>query len=237
MHPLTHTLSAEHGVPLPLTRFLSVSPDQEGGTPSPDLWANNPTAPTLTRTSSNLAISAPLVIISRSTAHGVTVTSFSSRPRSRLGAPSQPPFEDENDGEFSPFGNRINVHHSAATTAGNSTKATTEEGSSTGTDAAPGLIALGGAGSTEDEPDPYAYPYPEHSLGGKEDQVPYLGGNGDLMDGREGMTPFDVLQSVFGNSLAPGELEGALRRNGWDFESTMEYLVDRQQQQQRGPEQ
>lgn len=53
------------------------------------------------------------------------------------------------------------------------------------------------------------------------------------MDGREGMTPFDVLQSVFGNSLAPGELEDALGRNGWDFEGTMQYLVDRQQQQQQ----
>ena len=103
MHTLTRTLSAEHGRPLPLTRFLSVSPDQEGGTPSPNLGAYNPTPPTLTRTSSNLAISAPLVIPSLSTAPGATVTSFSSRPRSRLGAPSRPPFEDEDDGEFSPF--------------------------------------------------------------------------------------------------------------------------------------
>ena len=196
MHPLTRTLSAEHGDPLPLTRSLSVSSDQGRGTPSPDLWAQHRAAPTLTLTSSNLAISAPLVILSRPPTPGATVTSFSSRPNSRLGAPSRPPFEDEND-EFSPFGKRINVHHSAATTAGNSSKATSEEGSSTGTDAAPGLIALGGAGSTEDEPDPYAYPYPEHLLGGMEDQAPYLGRSGDLMDGREGMTPFGVLQLVF----------------------------------------
>ena len=39
------------------------------------------------------------------------------------------------------------------------------------------------------------------------------------------MTPFDVLQSAFGNSLSPGELDDALGRNGWDFESTMEYWV------------
>ena len=50
-----------------------------------------------------------------------------------------------------------------------------------------------------------------------EDQAPYLGGSGDLMDGREGMTPFDVLRLVFGNLLSPGELEDALGRNGWDL--------------------
>ena len=37
------------------------------------------------------------------------------------------------------------------------------------------------------------------------------------MDGREGITPFDALQSVFGNTVAPGELEDALVRNGWDL--------------------
>src|SRR5258706_10177699 len=73
MHPLTRTLSAEHIVPLPLTRSLSVSSDQGRGTPSPDLWAHNPTAPTLTRTSSNLAIAAPLVIPSRSPTPGANV--------------------------------------------------------------------------------------------------------------------------------------------------------------------
>ena len=99
------------------------------------------------------------------------------------------------------------------------------------------MIALGGAGSTEDEPNPYAYPYPEHLLGGMEEQAPDLGGSGDLMDRREGMVPFDVLQSIVGNSLAPGELDDAFGRKGWDFESTMQCLVDRQQQQQRGPEQ
>lgn len=161
--------------------------------------------------------------------------SFGSRPNSRLGAPSRPPFEDDDDDEFSPFGKRINIQPSAAATATNSNKTTSEEGSSAGADAPPGLIALGGAGSTEDEAEPYTYPYPEHLMGGMEDQAPYLGGSGDLMDGRDGMTPFDVLQSVFGNSLAPGELEDALGRNGWDFEGTMQYLVDRQQQ--RGQEQ
>jgi hypothetical protein len=42
-----------------------------------------------------------------------------------------------------------------------------------------------------------------------------------------GMTPFDVLSSVFGSSLAPSELEDALAANGYDFERAMAWLVDR----------
>ncbi|KAJ7453957.1 hypothetical protein B0H11DRAFT_2069868 [Mycena galericulata] len=43
----------------------------------------------------------------------------------------------------------------------------------------------------------------------------------------EGMTPFDVLSSVFGSTLAPSELEDALAANGYDFERAMAWLVDR----------
>ncbi|KZS94503.1 hypothetical protein SISNIDRAFT_473951 [Sistotremastrum niveocremeum HHB9708] len=42
----------------------------------------------------------------------------------------------------------------------------------------------------------------------------------------DGMTPFDVLSSVFGATLAPSELEEALERNGFDFERAMAWLVD-----------
>ena len=55
----------------------------------------------------------------------------------------------------------------------------------------------------------------------------------------DGMTPFDVLASVFGSSLAPSELEEALAVNGYEFERAMQWLVDRANpnppsQQQRG---
>ncbi|KAJ3754135.1 hypothetical protein EV360DRAFT_52192 [Lentinula raphanica] len=56
----------------------------------------------------------------------------------------------------------------------------------------------------------------------------------------DGMTPFDVLTSVFGATLAPSELEEALASNGYDFDRAMAWLVDRtvplqqQQQQQNG---
>jgi hypothetical protein len=41
------------------------------------------------------------------------------------------------------------------------------------------------------------------------------------------MTPFDVLSSVFGSTLAPSELEDALATNGYDFDRAMAWLVDR----------
>ncbi|KAI0080186.1 hypothetical protein K474DRAFT_1658186 [Panus rudis PR-1116 ss-1] len=43
----------------------------------------------------------------------------------------------------------------------------------------------------------------------------------------DGMTPFDVLSSVFGATLAPSELEEALANNAYDFERAMSWLVDR----------
>ena len=43
----------------------------------------------------------------------------------------------------------------------------------------------------------------------------------------DGMTPFDVLSSVFGSTLAPSELEDALANNAYDFERAMAWLVDR----------
>ncbi|KAF8899633.1 hypothetical protein CPB84DRAFT_1709570 [Gymnopilus junonius] len=43
----------------------------------------------------------------------------------------------------------------------------------------------------------------------------------------DGMTPFDVLSSVFGSTLAPSELEEALAANGFDFDRAMAWLVDR----------
>jgi hypothetical protein len=43
----------------------------------------------------------------------------------------------------------------------------------------------------------------------------------------DGMTPFDVLSSVFGSTLAPSELEEALAANGFDFDRAMAWLIDR----------
>ncbi|KIY52861.1 hypothetical protein FISHEDRAFT_63549 [Fistulina hepatica ATCC 64428] len=43
----------------------------------------------------------------------------------------------------------------------------------------------------------------------------------------DGMTPFDVLSSVFGSTLAPSELEEALAASGYDFELAMSSLIER----------
>lgn len=43
----------------------------------------------------------------------------------------------------------------------------------------------------------------------------------------DGMTPLDVLSSVFGSTLAPSELEDALSQNGYDFDRAMAWLIDR----------
>ncbi|KAI0763743.1 hypothetical protein BD413DRAFT_606456 [Trametes elegans] len=53
----------------------------------------------------------------------------------------------------------------------------------------------------------------------------------------DGMTPFDVLSSVFGATLAPSELEEALAANGYDFERAMTWLVDRSLQSHSSPSQ
>ncbi|KAG6907121.1 hypothetical protein DXG01_010453 [Tephrocybe rancida] len=52
----------------------------------------------------------------------------------------------------------------------------------------------------------------------------------------DGMTPFDVLSSVFGSTLAPSELEEALAANGYDFERAMAWLVDRTPPAQPAPQ-
>jgi len=43
----------------------------------------------------------------------------------------------------------------------------------------------------------------------------------------DGMTPFDVLSSIFGSTLAPSELEDALSSNAYDFDRAMQWLIER----------
>lgn len=44
--------------------------------------------------------------------------------------------------------------------------------------------------------------------------------------GTDGMTPFEVLHSIFGASVPPATLEEALNKNGYDFEAAMAWLID-----------
>jgi hypothetical protein len=43
----------------------------------------------------------------------------------------------------------------------------------------------------------------------------------------EGMTPLDVLVSVFGATMTPYELEDILAQHAWNFDDTMQFLVER----------
>ena len=66
-------------------------------------------------------------------------------------------------------------------------------------------------------------PYGAQSLDDAEQYDPDT--NPTLLDG---MTPLDVLGSIFGSALAPSELDEALQSNGYDFDRAMSWLVDRQ---------
>ncbi|KAG1760855.1 hypothetical protein EDD22DRAFT_980446 [Suillus occidentalis] len=75
--------------------------------------------------------------------------------------------------------------------------------------------------------DPLAQAYYQHGY----DYDPQFDGSVDDVEGTgyltDGMTPLDVLSSVFGSTLAPSELEDALSQNGYDFERAMAWLIDR----------
>ncbi|KAG1876623.1 hypothetical protein DFJ58DRAFT_755294 [Suillus subalutaceus] len=75
--------------------------------------------------------------------------------------------------------------------------------------------------------DPLAQSYYQHGY----DYDPQFDGSVDDAEGTgyltDGMTPLDVLSSVFGSTLAPSELEDALSQNGYDFDRAMAWLVDR----------
>ncbi|KAF8661374.1 hypothetical protein AX16_001467 [Volvariella volvacea WC 439] len=191
----------------PIPRPLSAASSTPGimtRSESPDLWAHS-TSP---RAPSKLAIAAPLIPDQSLLTRAATPSSLRSSVR-----PSD--FDEEND-PFNPFAteavynNVPNSDYDAQwSMASNSSRSPDE--------------AL-----YQDNQPPYTVPYgymPPDSL------VQY---DGDMdMDPdtaallTDGMTPFDVLSSVFGSSLAPSELEDALAANGFDFDKAMAWLVDR----------
>ncbi|EJD07486.1 uncharacterized protein FOMMEDRAFT_100748 [Fomitiporia mediterranea MF3/22] len=232
--------------PRPLSAASS-NPGTTGGfagrrteTPSPDLWAHGPGS---LRGASRLAIASPLIPDNSLLPPGTPPRAHT--PTSPLRISSQVGEEDEEEDPFDPFApskmNSAPTFHSISS----STNSTEFESSSS---AAEDPAALWGGG---------AYPHPSLSypdMFGEFDNVdPLYGphfdpqqmqavgnGNGNnLGDGTpemdsdaaaaltDGMTPFDVLTSVFGSTLAPSELEEALAMNGYDFERAMQWLVDR----------
>lgn len=170
-------------------------------TPSPDMWAHNPQRPT-----SKLAIAAPLTPDSALLPRALT-------PSSSLRSSMRPDDQSDEEDPFDPFA-ASNIPRSFHPVAGEF-------------DAQWPTPPLSGSSPSQDGPHvsgdaPYgvigqAPPPPEG-----EDMDPEAAAM--LTDG---MTPFDVLSSVFGATLAPSELEEALATNGYDFEKAMTWLVDR----------
>lgn len=169
-------------------------------TPSPDLWAHNPS-----RATSNLAIAAPLVPDS-------TLLSRSGTPTSSLRETIHP--GDDDDDPFDPFATKSGLRSFHPVSNADFDPQWSNSPSSNSSWSMDRFHA----------PEQLSPP----SYGSQPSQDSNLGADGDAADLlTDGMTPFDVLSSVFGASLAPSELEDALANNGYDFERAMAWLVDR----------
>ncbi|KAG2097946.1 uncharacterized protein F5147DRAFT_363789 [Suillus discolor] len=159
-------------------------------TPSPDLWSHSQL-----RATSNLAITAPLMLGDSLQPRAVTPSSLRSSLR--------PGEEDEEDDPFDPI---------APKTSSNSFHPIT-------------ITDFDRTSTSAD--DPLAQAYYQHGY----DYDPQFDGSVDDVEGTghftDGMTPLDVLSSVFGSTLAPSALEDALSQNGYDFNGAMAWLFDR----------
>ncbi|KAH9072184.1 hypothetical protein EDB83DRAFT_2361696 [Lactarius deliciosus] len=171
-------------------------------TPSPDLWAHGNS-----KVTSNLAIAAPLI-------PDTSLLSRSGTPNSSLRVSVHPDGDDEDD-PFDPFSQRAlprSFHPPSLpdfdpqwinSPASNSSLSDGYHQSGITDQVSP-------HSGSQLSPDTYMSKEPEGA---------------DMLT--DGMTPFDVLASVFGASLAPSELEEALAANGYDFERSMAWLIER----------
>ncbi|KAH9989849.1 hypothetical protein BJV77DRAFT_1061127 [Russula vinacea] len=172
-------------------------------TPSPDLWAHGNTKAT-----SNLAIAAPLI-------PNNSLLSRSGTPNSTLRVSIHPDEEDEENDPFDPFSQKAlpRSFHPPSLPEFDTQWMNSPASNSSLSD---GYHQLG----MTDRLSP--------PNGSRRSQENYLNNEPEGADMlTEGMTPFDVLASVFGASLAPSELEEALAANGYDFERSMAWLVER----------
>lgn len=172
---------------------------------SPDLWAHNlgPGSPNL-RATSNLAIAAPLIAEQSPSFQPRSLTPSSSLRTSLL-----PDDDDDDDDPFNPF------RPNPASHAFHSDKATIPDEY----DNMPWYHTMPAHNFTDSPPNELTDP--------SQNPVDLVMGAGGEYMFTDGMTPFDVLSSVFGSSLAPSELEDALTNNGFDFDRAMAWLVDR----------
>ncbi|KAJ7695120.1 hypothetical protein B0H17DRAFT_930914 [Mycena rosella] len=191
----------------PIPRPLSAASSNPGAllraeTPSPDMWSHSPLR-------SSLAIAAPL-IPERS------VTPSSSLRSSMLLRDEQD--DEEEEDPFDPFAARSLPRSFHSLSVSDYDTQWSNSSNSNSSRSPESLNHLPSHFSS----------YPDSSEGGfspPEDTAEMEAAAAAMLT--EGMTPFDVLSSVFGSTLAPSELEDALAANGYDFERAMAWLVDR----------
>nr|XP_019010004.1 uncharacterized protein I206_05566 [Kwoniella pini CBS 10737]OCF48785.1 hypothetical protein I206_05566 [Kwoniella pini CBS 10737] len=158
----------------------------------------------MSRTNSSIAIATPLFSDKSSPFHSPmgTHTPTFSRTSSYKGVIP----DDDDDDEFSPFGKGLpKLHHQ---------------------------VQLPGASALSTDAKPFS-PFGNNHQSGYYSNDAFSESSGDQQDygagsdedfAGSGMTPLDVLCSVF-TSVPRSELEDALHRSGYDFESAMGYLV------------
>lgn len=237
------------------TRPLSIGSNP--GTPSNEnpannVWSTNAPPSALTRTSSNLAIATPRsgTPIHRDTLPSSRPGSSLARPGSSLAVPSKPPFDDEDDDEFSPFSkpkpilykSRADTSTAAASSEGTGESASEPSGGDdekymgySYNEFVPPRFAQSDEGGNDEEGG-YRFAPPrfgERYQDQERDRDRYRDERDRSMERYhdpnvpEGMTPLDVLVSVFGATMSPAELENVLAAHGWNFEEAMAHLVDK----------
>lgn len=196
----------------PVPRPLSAASSNPGSlsalraeTPSPDLWAHNGL-----RATSNLAIAAPLVPDQSLLPRAVTPSSLRSSLR--------PGDDDDDDDPFDPFATKpVPRSFHSITVSDFDTQWSNSSNSNS---------SLSPEDPRSLEHTQFQNPYDaEGAVPAPEDTAELDAEAAAMLT--DGMTPFDVLSSVFGSTLAPSELEDALATNGYDFERAMAWLVDR----------
>ncbi|KAH8832551.1 hypothetical protein DL96DRAFT_1458568 [Flagelloscypha sp. PMI_526] len=186
---------------------------------SPDLWTHNIT--NSPRPTSNLAIAAPLIPErSRSQSPSLhphpTNTTTPALGRSASLNSGIARSEDGQDDPFDPFGPTAESYPFPNTYADQWDEPWLPPGPSNPYDFNGHPIYP----SIDDMHHAHLVSQPLH-----EDEMSY--GEPDTLQLTDGMTPFDVLSSVFGSTLPPSELEEALTVNNYDFEKAATWLVEK----------
>lgn len=151
------------------------------------------------RATSNLAIAAPLLPDQNIPSRAVTPSQL--RSSTRVGE------EEEEEDPFDPFAPKTAPHSFHPITVTDFDQWSDSLSNHSPDDLHAGYYPTG-----------YEYDSQYDTPGEDPDTAAYL---------TDGMTPLDVLSSVFGSTLAPSELEEALSQNGYDFEKAMAWLIDR----------